>query len=266
MNFYDLPKQKRGKLYIEIQDKIQEDIETKKCQTVKKYFDNNDTYIRKAAYLGIGRLYKNNKILRKVIVKFLEKMMNEESEKIRQTAVNSAGEIAMIEFETVENIFITGLEDNHHLVRNAIQGSLKKAGEKNPQSIILFCDKYINSNKPEIRRQVAHGLELRGRKNPEEIMPILRKLQFEKHRRVRPMIIHIFGQISYRKGNLEKVIDELLTWEDIELAKECFNEIIKLHGHINFRTIETKNIKECIAFIEQKIKSRKKLDNYYGVG
>jgi hypothetical protein len=38
MKFYDLPKQEREKLYLEIQDIIQEDIEAKKCQTIKKIF------------------------------------------------------------------------------------------------------------------------------------------------------------------------------------------------------------------------------------
>jgi hypothetical protein len=52
--------------------------------------------------------------------------------------VNSAGEIAMIEFETVENIFLTGLENDHHLVRNAIQGSLKKSGEKILNQLFYF--------------------------------------------------------------------------------------------------------------------------------
>ena len=133
-----------------------------------------------------------------------------------------------------------------------MQGSLKKSGEKNPVQIIPFCKRHITSPNPEVRRCAAHGLELRGRTHPEDVMPVLRLLQFEKHKRVRPMLVHIFGQISYKKGCLEKVTAELLTWEDTALADECFRAIIKQHYHINnhFRTVETLTPRECEEYIK----------------
>lgn len=99
----------------------------------------------------------------------------------------------------------------------------------------------------------AHGLKLRGRTYPEDVMPTLRLLQFEKHKRVRPMLTHIFGQISYKKGCLEKVTAELLSWEDKPLADECFEAIIKQHYHINshFRTVETLSPKECEEYLRK---------------
>lgn len=248
MALYDLSKQERVQRYIEIQDEILREIQQSDYSCALKYFDDGDTYIRKAAYLAVGRLYNGNK---KLILDMLQTLINSESERVRQTLINSAGEIAMFDFAAVEPLFEVGLTDAHHSVRNAVQGSLKKSGEKNPGPVIAFCKKHITSENPEVRRTVAHGLELRGRTHPEDIMPVLRLLQFEKHKRVRPMLIHIFGQISYKKGCLEKVTSELLTWEDVALADECFAQIIEQHKHINnhFRTLETLSPKECEEYI-----------------
>lgn len=113
--------------------------------------------------------------------------------------------------------------------------------------------RHITSANPEARRTAAHGLELRGRTHPEDVIPTLRLLQFEKHKRVRPMLTHIFAQISYKKGCLAKVTAELLTWEDKALADECFEEIIKQHYHINshFSTVETLSPKECEEYLRE---------------
>jgi len=153
---------------------------------------------------------------------------------------------------TMQKLLESGLADKHHKVKNAVQGSLKRLVAKNPAEIIPFCKKYITSADPEIRRSVAHGLELRGRTHPEDVMPALRLLQFEKHKRVRPMLIHIFGQISYKPGCLEKVTAELLTWKDKQLAGECFEEIIRQHGHYHatLQTIKVRSAEECKAVIE----------------
>jgi hypothetical protein len=180
-----------------------------------------------------------------------------DNERVRQTVINAAGEIAMSDLDCVEHLFDIGIIDQHHSVKNAIQGSLKKAGEKNPEQVIPFCEKYITNRDPEARRTAAHGLELRGRTHPEDVMPVLRLLQFEKDKRVRPMLVHIFGQISYKTGCLEKVTAELLKWEDKVLADECFEAIIKQHYHINshFRTVKTLSPAECEEYL---LEARKK--------
>jgi hypothetical protein len=188
----------------------------------------------------------------------LDDVINSTSERIRQTVINAAGEIALTDFAPVEHLFDIGVTDPHHSVRNAVQGSLKKAGEKNPAQIIPFCRRHITSPDPETRRTAAHGLELRGRTHPEDVMPVLRLLQFEKHRRVRPMLVHIFGQISYKKGCLQKVTAELLTWEDKALADDCFEEIVKQHRHIDshFRTVETMSPRECEEYLRKARKNQ----------
>jgi len=253
MGFYNLSKTEREQKSKDIQNDISYDLEKGEISATAAYFDDADTYIRKAAYLGIGRLYKQKLVSAAAILKQLEIFMHSESERIRQTVVNAAGEIAMNDFAPVEHLFDMGIGDSHHSVRNAVQGSLKKSGEKNPAQIIPFCKKHMTSPDPEARRTAAHGLELRGRTHPEDVMPTLRLLQFEKHKRVRPMLVHIFGQISYKKGCLEKVTAELLTWKDKALADDCFKEIIKQHYHINnhFRTVETFSPQECEAYLQK---------------
>ena len=253
MSFYDLSKTERDSKYKSIQDDIWGDLQRGKFAITTAYFDDADTYIRKAAYLGVGRLYNLKLASSAIIISMLEMLILSDSERIRQTVINAAGELAMNDFPCVEHLFDIGICDRHHLVRNAVQGSLKKSGEKNPSQIIPFCEKYIMNSNPEARRTAAHGLELRGRTHPEDVMPTLRLLQFEKHKRVRPMLIHIFGQISYKNGCLKKVTDELLIWEDTALADECFKEIIKQHYHINnhFRTVETLSPQECEVYLKK---------------
>jgi hypothetical protein len=252
VGFYDLSKAEREQRYKDIQNDIARDLQGNDYTVTDAYFDDADTYVRKAAYLGVGRLFKHNPAHRNSIVDMLETLIKSGSERIRQTVVNAAGEIAMTDFGCVEHLFDIGICDLHHFVRNAVQGSLKKSGEKNPARIIPFCKRHIISPDPEIRRTAAHGLELRGRTHPEEVMPALRLLQFEKHKRVRPMLAHIFGQISYKNGCLEKVAAELTAWEDTALADECFEAIIKQHYHINnhFRTVETLSPQECVEYLK----------------
>lgn len=253
MGFYDLSKAEREQRYKDIQEDISRDLLGDDFSITIAYFDDTDTYIRKAAYLGVGRTYKQSPSQINAIVGMLETLIKSESERVRQTVINAAGEIAMTDFNFVEHLFDAGICDPHHSVRNAVQGSLKKSGEKNPSQIIPFCKKHITNADSEARRTAAHGLELRGRTHPEDVMPTLRLLQFEKHKRVRPMLTHIFGQISYKKGCLEKVTAELLTWDDKTLANECFEEIIKQHYHIDshFRTVETLSPQECEEYLKE---------------
>ena len=57
-----------------------------------------------------------------------------------------------------------------------------------------------------IRRAVVDGIELRGRTHPEEILPLLKEVQSDPDKKVRRRMIHVLGQISYKKGCLEKVV------------------------------------------------------------
>jgi hypothetical protein len=73
-----------------------------------------------------------------------------------------------------------GLFDAHHIVRNAVIGSIKKMEEKNPLPVLSFAKQFLNHEDPEIRREIIHGIELRGRTHPQDILPLLKELQFDE--------------------------------------------------------------------------------------
>jgi hypothetical protein len=68
-------------------------------------------------------------------------------------------------------------------------GSLKKMGEKNPKRVLNWASNYLHHPDKEIRREVCHGIELRGRKYPEDILPMLKELENDKTARVRNTLI-----------------------------------------------------------------------------
>ena len=81
-------------------------------------------------------------------------------------------------------------------------------GEKNPEPVLGWCRKYLHHEDKEIRREICHGIELRGRTHPQDIVPMLRGLEFDKTARVRNTLVHVLGQIAYKKGCLEAVIED----------------------------------------------------------
>ena len=249
MSFYSLPKADREKLVLRIHDALQSDIKAGGSKAFEKYFSDEDTYIRKAAYQNTGKIYSTNPILQKQILERLGALMQSESVKVRQTVVNSAGEIGIKNFEPVEEFFHRGLTDAHHSVRNAVIGSLKKMGEKNPKPVLKFSEKYLHHPGKEIRREICHGLELRGRTHPEEILPLLQELEFDETARVRNTLVHVLGQIAYKKGCLEKVIAHLKLWKNSELVKDALEEILDVH--IRYKNFSFLTHSEAKKYIEK---------------
>ncbi len=79
--------------------------------------------------------------------------------------------------------------------------------------------KFLNHPGPKIRREMIHGIELRGRTHPEEVLPLLAEVQHDPNKKIREMVVHVLGQISYKKGCLEKVVGALKIWENRELVQ-----------------------------------------------
>ena len=229
MSFYDLSKPEREKLVSKIHSELISELNNNKFSKTEKYFADEDTYIRKAAYQGIGKIFFNETALQKKIIDLLTDFFIHTDPKIRQTSVNAAGEIAIRDFKVVEYFFNQGLFDEHHSVRNAVIGSMKKAGQKNPKPILAFARNYLHHPDKEVRREICHGIELRGRKYPQEILPLLKELEFDKTSRVRNMLVHVLGQIACKKGCLEKVISHLRGWKNEEVVKAAIDEIIDVH-------------------------------------
>ncbi|WP_262919151.1 hypothetical protein [Niabella hibiscisoli] len=40
---------------------------------------------------------------------------------------------------------------------------------------------------------------MRGRKHPQDILPLLKELQYDATARVRNTLVHVIGQIAYKK-------------------------------------------------------------------
>lgn len=248
MAFYDLPKPEREKRVAQIHSELLDDLRHDKNSNFLKYFSDEDTYIRKAAYSSVGNITKNEKYPIGKIVPFLQTLLNNPDEKIRQTVVNAAGEIAMFDFQSVVAILERGLNDTHHKVRNAVVGSLKKATERNPGPALAFARQYLHHPDPEIRRQICHGIELRGRKHPEEVLPLLKELEFDSTPRVKKMLVHVLGQISYKTGCLAKVVAHLKTWQNEEIVRKALEEIVEVHREYEkFAAIPVETVKALIT-------------------
>src|ERR1035437_32230 len=229
MPFYDLDKDKRNELVAKINKEIHVDLTKGENNSIIHYFNEEDIYIRKTAYLAIGRIYKEHKPLQLKILNQLSYLFQSRYEKVRQTVINAAGEIGIFDYEPINNLMEAGLFDKHHSVRNAVIGSMKKMGEKNPKPVLAFAKKYLHHEDKEIRREICHGIELRGRKYPQDILPLLKELQYDKTARVRNTLVHVLGQIAYKKGCLETVIEDLKSWDNKALVKEAIEEIIDVH-------------------------------------
>jgi hypothetical protein len=107
-------------------------------------------------------------------------------------------------------------------------------GQKNPEPTFKFAKLHLHDKDPKIRREIVHGIELRGRTHPEEVLPLLEELQDEKVKEVINIVIHVIGQISYKTGCLEIVIDSLNSWHNRKLVHDVKEEILKVHKNYKF--------------------------------
>jgi HEAT repeat protein len=252
MSFYSLSKSQRVDLVAQIKEEILSGIRKNSLAPLIQYFSDEDTYIRKSGYLVTGKIYFEIISLQKKIIAALYKLVKEDHHSIRQTVINAAGEIGKKDFEVVESFFDRGLFDEHHAVRNAVIGSIKKMGEKNPKPVLAWAKKYLHHPDKEIRREVCHGIELRGRTHPQDILPLLKELQNDKTARVRNTVVHVLGQISYKKGCLDTVIAHLNSWENKELTTAAVEEIIDVHDR--YKDFALLSQKQAINYIQKHFK------------
>ncbi len=251
MGFYDLSEGERTDLVAQIRADIKRELISGDREKTFFYFSDEDTYVRKSAYLAVGRIYKQEPDLAEKIFGLFTDFMEDQDFKVRQTVINAAGEIGKTDFGLVGNLFKTALFDPHHSVRNAVIGSVKKMGEVNPKPVLAWAEQFLDHPDKEIRREICHGIELRGRKHPQDILPLLKKLQFDKQSRVRQTLVHVLGQIAYKKGCLEIVVADFQTWENKEIVRDALDEIIDVHlryAHFSALTQE-----EARSYIENNL-------------
>jgi HEAT repeat protein len=248
MAFYDLSKQERINVVAQISNDILSELKTGDSQKTTAWFNDDDTYIRKSAYLAVARIYLSNKDLQLKVIELLDALFAHPGFKVRQTVINAAGEIGKTDFTIVQHIFDKGLFDKHHSPRNAVIGSIKKMGEVNPKPVLAWATKYLHHPDKEIRREICHGIELRGRKHPEDILPLLQELEHDETARVRNTLVHVIGQIAYKKGCLKTVIDHLKKWNNHQLVAKALEEIIDVHyRYRNFSALTQEEAKQYIA-------------------
>ncbi|MFV0304716.1 MAG: HEAT repeat domain-containing protein [Moheibacter sp.] len=252
MGFYNLTKEERTLLVSEIHKTLTQSIENFNLDKIIQYFEHDDTYIRKSSYNSIGKIYLKNPHFQLNIIEILRQLLKNRDYKVRQTVINAAGEIGKKEFEKVQDFFDKGLFDPHHSPRNAVIGSIKKMGEINPQPVLNWTKTYLNHPETEIRREICHGIELRGRKYPEDILPLLQTLEFDSKKRVSKTLIHVLGQISYKKDCLETVVKHLKNWKNKELVADALVEIIDVHKR--YRSFSYYSAEEAQLYIESALK------------
>ncbi len=248
MAFYDISKEERLLLVKQINQEIFDDFFNIKQGAIEKYASDEDTYIRKTVYQAIGKVFNAHRNLRVTVLNTLKQLLRSDNEKVRQTTINAAGEIGKFHFDSVQSFFDMGLFDKHHSVRNAVIGSVKKMGDINPKPVFEWAEQYLQHPDKEIRREICHGIELRGRKYPQDILSMLATLQFDETNRVRNTLIHVIGQISYKKGCLETVIKHLKTWRNKELVIEAIDEIVDVHHRYKSFAILTQQ--QAIDYID----------------
>ena len=247
MAFYDLSKSDRLDFVLEVNARLFSDFENGSQRELEALFGDEDTYVRKAAYIETGRIYLKYPSLQSAILEALAGLLPHPEFKIRQTVINAAGEIGKVDFEVVEPFFRIGLFDIHHAPRNAVIGSIKKMGEKNPVPVLAWCNGFLEHPDKEIRREICHGIELRGRTHPQDILSMLRRLQWDKTSRVRKTVVHVIGQIAYKKGCLETVSANLHQWENQDLVADAVKEILVIHDR--YRNFSHYTVQEARAYL-----------------
>ena len=248
MGFYDLNKEKRIELVAKINHEIESDLMKTNTENILNYFSDEDTYIRKTGYLAIGKIFYAQPQLQTVIFSTLKLLFQSKNEFIRQTVINAAGEIGKFHFDRIQNYMDAGLFDDHHRVRNAVIGSIKKMGERNPVPVIAWAKSYLKHPDKEIRREICHGIELRGRTHPQDILPLLKELEFDEMRCVSDTLIHVLGQIAYKKGCLKTVVKHLNTWKNKSLVEKALDEIVDVHNRYKKFSVLTQQ--EAIDYID----------------
>lgn len=250
MAFYDLNKAQRALLVEAISSEMYLGLTTSHDQKALNYLSDQDTYIRKSAYIAIGRWYFKetpSSPLAHQMITTLHRWIQSNNYYIRQTVINAVGEIGKKNFAIVQDFFEYSLFDEHYAVRNAVIGSIKKMAEVNPIPILGWAKTYLLHPDPEIRREICHGIELRGRKHPEDILPLLQCLEWDKKARVRTTLVHVLGQIAYKKGCLAIVIAHLIQWENKDLVQAALHEIISVHHR--YRNFAALKQNEAIDYI-----------------
>ena len=59
-----------------------------------------------------------------------------------------------------------------------------------------------------------------------DILPLLKELQYDKTARVRHTLVHVLGQIAYKKGCIGTVVQHLKSWDNKELVLRALMKLL----------------------------------------
>ena len=93
---------------------------------------------------------------------------------------------------------------------------------------------------------------MRGRTHPQDILPLLKELQYDRTPGVRNTLVHVLGQIAYKKGCLQTVIQALNTWKNIEVVEKAMDEIIDVHKR--YKSFAVLTPQEALHYIEKNLR------------
>ncbi len=111
---------------------------------------------------------------------------------------------------------------------------MKKVGEKNPAPLLAWAETYLHHPNPEIRREICHGIEASRQKASPGYSSASESVAVDEKSRVKNTLVHVLGQIAYKKGCLETVIHDLKTWDNQALVLKACLEIVDVHRRYPF--------------------------------
>jgi HEAT repeat protein len=249
MRNFDLTRKERDYLAEEVEKGIKEDIKKKSSTTIRQFGSDSDIYIRRIVSRVLWWLYRDRPDLKPGVLAILEEHLNHPNAYIRQTMVSTIAEMGAVDPKTAFSLLELTLQDEDPIVKRGVIGALKRLGKKNPDMTVAFAKTYLQHPDPEVRREIVHGIELHGRTNPEDVLPLLEVLQDDPSLRVRQMVIHVLGQISYKRGCLERVAAALKKWQNRELVESALNEILDVHE--KYEIFSAKSYYEAIQFLKR---------------
>lgn len=86
---------------------------------------------------------------------------------------------------------------------------------------------------------------------------MLKELQFDETKRVRTTLVHVLGQISYKKDCLQKVVSHLNTWENKVLVQDAMDEIVDVHSEKRYAKFTSLTQQEVIRYIDEHLQISK---------
>jgi hypothetical protein len=98
MAFYNLSKEERAALVRQMEAMIEKAVQTSQLHPLLLYAADEDTYIRKSTCQALGKICHSRPV---AVLQAITTLLQHPGDKVRQTAINAAGEIGRHDFSAV---------------------------------------------------------------------------------------------------------------------------------------------------------------------